>query len=51
MEKKCPVWLAWLTLVVGIVFLLADLIEGWAFWGIQWWSAAFILIGLAKVLK
>lgn len=36
-----------LTLVTGALFLLADL--GMWDWGISWWTAAFLLIGLGKV--
>ena len=46
---KCPSWLKWLTLIVGILYLIADI--GWFDWGISWWTAAFVLAGLCCVTK
>lgn len=42
-------WLAWLVLVLGVLFLLRDL-NVWNFWNINWWTAAFVLMGLKKVM-
>ena len=44
MAKNCPGWLAWITLIAGVLYLLADL--GVFNWGISWWTAAFVLLGL-----
>ena len=46
MCKKCCMYCGVLTLVVGVLFLLADL--GVWDWGISWWTAAFLLLGLGK---
>jgi hypothetical protein len=37
-------------LILGVVFLLADLGK-WNFWGIQWWTALFLIIGLGYFCK
>lgn len=44
MGKTCPGWIAWVTLIAGVLYLLADL--GIFSWGISWWTAAFVLTGL-----
>jgi len=35
----------WTILIVGVLFLLADL-GFWTFFGIQWWTALFIVWGI-----
>lgn len=46
MAKNCPGWLAWVTLVAGVLYLLADLAI-WPGWNaINWWTVAFVLLGL-----
>ena len=47
MMSDCPNWVAWVTLVAGVLYLLADL--GVFNWGISWWTAAFVLMGLCAV--
>jgi len=42
--KNCPAWFGWVTLIAGILYLLADL--GVFDWGISWWTALFVLTGL-----
>ena len=37
-----------LLLVFGVIFLLANL-GVWTFWGIQWYTVAFILLGIGKL--
>jgi len=37
-----------LLLVLGLIFLVVDL-EYWNFFGIQWWTALFLLMGVAKL--
>jgi len=37
-----------LFLAAGLLFLLQDL-NVWTFWGLNWWTVAFLLVGLAKV--
>ena len=51
MMKDCPAWVAWVTLIAGILYLLADLgIFEW--WGtFNWYTIAFLLIGLCYVTK
>ena len=35
-------------LVLGIVFLLRDL-NIWDFWNISWWTALFVVMGIAHL--
>ena len=35
-------------LVLGILFLLRDL-NIWDFWGISWWTALFVVMGIASL--
>jgi len=42
---KCSKWLGAVVFIVGILFLLGDF-GIWPFWGISWWTAAFILAGV-----
>jgi len=37
-----------LLLVLGLLFLLVDL-GAWAFWGVSWWTALFLLVGLCSL--
>lgn len=34
--------------VLGILFLLKDL-GVWGFWGINWWTALFVVMGLGSI--
>jgi len=45
--SACPAWLAWVTLVIGVLYLIADF--GWFNWGVSWYTALFILAGLYYV--
>jgi len=47
MCTKCSGIKGWLFLIAGLLFLLADF--GVFDWGISWWSAAFVIVGLVKV--
>jgi len=38
----------WTFLIVGVLFLLADL-GYWTFFGIQWWTALFIVWGIISL--
>lgn len=42
---KCCKMMALLTLVLGVLFLLQDLAV-WAFWNLNWYTVAFLLMGL-----
>jgi len=46
--KKCMKLGAGLFLVFGVLFLLQDL-NVWDFWGIQWYTVLFILLGFLKM--
>lgn len=38
----------WVFLIVGILYLIKDF-GGWDFWGIQWYTVLFLLIGLGAL--
>jgi hypothetical protein len=42
---KCKMWMGILVLVFGVLFLLQNL-NVWNFWGIQWYTVVFVLIGI-----
>jgi uncharacterized membrane protein len=48
MCKKCGKIGGLLFLIFGILFLLVDL-NVWNFWGLQWWTVLFILLGLGMM--
>ncbi len=35
-------------LVLGVIFLLKDL-GTWDFWGISWWTALFVVVGVGQI--
>lgn len=39
-----------LFLMFGVLFLLRDL-NVWDYWNIQWWSIAFLMLGLTILLS
>jgi len=43
--EKCKKLGGVLLLILGVLFLLRD-VGVWNFWNIQWWTAAFLLLGL-----
>lgn len=45
---KCSTMSGVVVLLVGVAFLISNLTT-WNFWGIQWYSAAFILIGVGML--
>lgn len=47
--KKCSTVSGVLLLVLGLVFLLGDL--GVWNWGVSWYSALFILLGVVAIAK
>ena len=48
MCNKCMKMSGVIVLVLGLVFLSVDL-GFFNFWGINWWTAVFVLAGLAKM--
>lgn len=46
--KKCMLMCGLIFLVLGIIFLLVDF-GVWSFWGIQWWSALFVIMGIGAL--
>jgi len=47
---KCCNGTAWLFLIIGVIFLLGDL-SLWDFWGIQWYTALFVILGITWIAK
>lgn len=47
--ENTPVWIGYLVLILGIVYLLADF--GTFNFPVSWWSSLFILGGLACVMS
>ena len=45
--SKCNRMSGLLLIIFGLVFLLVDL-HVWTFWGINWWSVLFILVGVVS---
>jgi hypothetical protein len=44
-------WLAWIILIVGVLYLLQDTgVITWFGW-LNWWTALFIVLGLGAVCK
>lgn len=48
--KKCQVCCGVIFLVLGLLFLLRDL-GMWHFWNVQWWTALFLVLGVASLCK
>ena len=45
MCSRCTKISAWVFLVLGVIYLIAD-VTTWDFWGISWWTALFIVFGV-----
>lgn len=43
---KCGKISASLFLLLGIAYLIADLSTSWDFWGISWWTAVLLVVGV-----
>lgn len=39
-----------LIFAAGVLFLLQDF-KVWDFWGLNWWTVAFLIIGVVKMVK
>lgn len=50
MCTKCCKMCGGILLVLGLAFLFVDLGK-WDFWGLSWWTVAFLLMGLCKFAK
>ena len=49
--KKCGMWLHWVVLIIGILFLIKDIMNWTYWWSLNWYTAAFLIIGLAGLGK
>lgn len=47
---KCTKLTGIIFLVVGILFLLKDF-NVWSFWGISWWAALFVIVGIVTIAQ
>tara|TARA_Y100000310_G_scaffold342483_1_gene445951 strand:+ start:555 stop:710 length:156 start_codon:yes stop_codon:yes gene_type:complete len=50
MKCECPVWMSWLVLLAGVLYVLTDL-GRITWWNLNWYSVAFLLWGLSAVMK
>ncbi|PIN80466.1 hypothetical protein COV13_03510 [Candidatus Woesearchaeota archaeon CG10_big_fil_rev_8_21_14_0_10_32_9] len=50
MNDENKIWMGIVLLVFGVLFLLQNL-NVWNIWGIQWYTVAFVLLGLSKLCK
>ena len=48
MCDKCVKLWGVIILILGILFLLVD-VGTWDFWGISWWTALFVIMGLGHL--
>jgi len=49
---KWPIWLHWIVLIIGILFLIKDIMNwGNYWWDLNWWTAMFIILGLGGLFK
>lgn len=46
----CCALCAWIVLIVGVLYLLKDLVVADFTFGIQWYTVVFVLLGLKMVL-
>ena len=47
---KCTHACGWMFLILGVLFLLQDL-GIWMFFGINWWTALFVVYGFSCIAK
>ncbi|MEA3430601.1 MAG: hypothetical protein U9R08_04985 [Nanoarchaeota archaeon] len=48
LSETCGKTMGALFLIIGILFLLVDL-GSWTFYGIQWWTVLFLILGLVHI--
>ena len=48
---KGPMWLNWVVLIIGILYLIKDIMNWDYWWSLNWWTAVFLIWGLAAVMK
>ena len=48
--KNCPAWISWIVLIIGILYLIKDIMAWTVWWDLNWWTAVFVLMGLSGVL-
>jgi hypothetical protein len=50
--NKWPKWVSWVILVLGLLYLIKDIMYwGSYWWDLNWWTAAFIIIGLGGLFQ
>jgi len=53
-KMSCPAWLAWVTLIVGVLYLLSAWLPSAFSWWAQYfpvWGSLFTLVGLWGLAK
>lgn len=50
MDEKSMKTCGLLALIFGVLFLIQDMTT-WDFWGINWWTIVFLLMGLKVFMK
>ncbi len=48
---KMPMWLSWIVLIIGILYLIKDILAWDYWWSLSWWTVAFIIVGLTGIIK
>jgi len=47
---KWPMWLSWVVLIIGILYLIKDIMNWGYWWSLNWYTALFIILGLGGLL-
>ncbi|MBU1198718.1 MAG: hypothetical protein KKF46_01560 [Nanoarchaeota archaeon] len=47
---KWPMWINWVVLIVGILYLIKDIINWSDWWSLSWWTFLFLILGLGGLL-
>ncbi|MBN2458998.1 hypothetical protein JXB28_01835 [Candidatus Woesearchaeota archaeon] len=48
---KFPKWMYWVILLIGVLYLIRDIMYWRYWWSLSWWTAAFLVIGVGGLLS